>query len=180
MWYSEGTLEFVPFKLDKLLFSDTSYVCLNCFTETTMDCLSRIFVYLSISTVLLLAMSLSANAVDEPSSITYEDFGNAKNVCRSRRHHHTVKVDSECKVDITSRKCVGYCKSLTDFGLTPPYLSKHCSCCKVTKATYRIEEHECYQLDAKKKVYTGRKVMISVPYDLTCACQRCTRLVNSG
>ena len=158
------------------------YVCLFIiFTEATMGYLSRKYFYLSLSAMLLLSILLSANAEADPKAISYDDFEKASNVCRSRRHTHTVRVHSNCKVDVTSRKCAGYCRSYTDFALSPPYRSNHCSCCKANKQaiTYKVELHNCWQYDERRnKVYTNEKVKISVPYDLTCECLRCNRIAG--
>ena len=148
-----------------------------------MGYLSRKYVYLSLSAMLLLSILLSANAEADPKAISYEDFEKASNVCRSRKHSHIVRAHSGCRVDVTSRKCTGHCRSLTDFALSPPYLTKHCSCCKVTEGMtkYRVVTHRCWQYDENRdKAYTGEEVKISVPYDLKCECLRCTRIGDSG
>ena len=133
--------------------------------------------------MLLLSILLSANAEADAKALSYDDFEKASNECRSRRHTHTVRVHSKCRVDVTSRKCTGHCRSLTDFALSPPYLTKHCSCCKVTEGMtkYKIQLHECWQYDENRiKQKTGEKVKISVPFDLKCECLRCNRIGDSG
>lgn len=145
-----------------------------------MGYLSRKYFYLSLSAMLLLSILLSANAEADAKAISYDDFEKASNVCRSRKHTHIVRVHQNCKVEVTSRKCIGYCRSLTDFRLTVPYLTKHCSCCKAAKGdvSYRIEMHDCFNGPDKKK--TGERVKISIPYDLKCECLRCNRIAGSN
>lgn len=150
-----------------------------------MSYLPRIYIYLTIVAILLLTISLSASAQDSNAGAgsTYEQFKNIKEVCKSRRQKQIVRVHSKCKVEVQARKCSGFCRSLTDFLLEPPYLTRDCACCKpYGKVTYKVEEHKCFQLDkstAGVKKYTGDVVKIAVPHEMDCKCVRCSR-ISSG
>lgn len=99
---------------------------------------------------------------------------NVHNKCESRRHRHTVRVHSKCKVDVFSMKCVGYCASGADFlVLRAPYSAKYSSCCGINdphEISYQLKEFDCYKRQGGYKVKTGKKVKISIPIGMKCEC----------
>ena len=155
-----------------------------------MSNLPRIYFYLTIAVTLILAISLSASAQDSNrgsggtnsgASVTYEDFTKIKSKCSTRTvHRQIVKVHSKCHVIVNSKRCKGHCRSLTDFQLDPPYLTRDCACCKpFGDVTYKVEELDCQVITSEGQPQpTGEKVKISVPHDMNCQCVRCSRLIN--
>ena len=96
---------------------------------------------------------------------------NVHNKCKSIRYRRTVRVRSECKVDVLTMKCVGYCASGADLLiLKPPYLDKFSSCCHPREISYQIKEFDCYKRQGGYKVNTGEKVKISIPIGMKCEC----------
>ena len=167
---------------------------LNRFTDATMSCLPRI--YLSIVAILVLLAILSASAQGERVNSVYREendyFGNIDlpvAVCKSRLHHRAVRVHSKCKVDVSSRRCIGYCRTATDFKPAPfrrnesyLVLQQHCSCCKpIDVAKYKIGLFACYEWQGRDKVKTGEQVKISFPYEIKCGCSsqlKCRKFQN--
>lgn len=143
-----------------------------------MNHVSSLCFYVTITATLLLAISLSVTAKDSKTTIRKYEQLNTPEECKPARATHTVKVHSKCQVTVKSRKCRGYCRSITDFQLEPPYLTKQCSCCKsLDKVTYKVFEHNCFVIKNGKEQYTGEKVKIAVPHDMKCQCLRCSRIL---
>ena len=166
-------------------------MCLNRFTDATMSCLPR--VYLSIAAILLailLSASAQGEAMGEANSVypeAYDDYFEhiqQAAVCRSRRHHLTVRVHSKCRVDVLSRRCIGYCRSGNDLGLVAfgnmSYLVQvtQCSCCKPSQIVYKVESYACYELQGRNRVKTGEQVKIAVAHTMECACIKVQKCKN--
>ena len=154
-----------------------------------MSNLPRIYFHLTIAVTLILTISLSASAQapnkgsggNNGATVTYEDFRNINQKCSTRTvHRHSVKVHSKCQVFVSSKRCKGHCRSLTDFQLTPPFLTRDCACCKpFGEITYKVEELDCYVTTSQgTQITTGEKVKVAVPHDMNCQCVRCSRLIN--
>lgn len=152
-----------------------------------MSNLPRIYFHLTIAVTLILTISLSANAQASnrgsggnsgATEVTYEKFKNIKQKCFTRTvSHHPVRVHSKCLVFVSSKRCRGHCRSLTDFQLTPPFLKKDCACCKPHgDIIYRVEELKCH--DPSSSQETGEKVKVAVPHDMNCQCVRCSRIAG--
>lgn len=159
-----------------------------------MNHLPRLYFYLTIVGTLLLTILLSANAqesstdesnTDKRSAIaSYDHFKKIKQQCLTKTHWHTIKVHQKCRVTVNSTRCHGYCRSLTDFQLEPPYVTRECSCCRpIGKVTYEVQEHKCWDIQRSSKIlryYTGEKVKIALPVSMTCKCAKCSRVANKG
>ena len=98
---------------------------------------------------------------------------NVHNKCKSIRYRRTVRVRSECKVDVLTMKCVGYCASGGDYlVLWAPYSRGYSSCCRINprEISYQLKEFDCYKRQGGYKVKTGKKVKISIPIGMKCEC----------
>ena len=162
-----------------------------------MNCLSTNLTIVAILILLavLLVRGIGGGGVDfidnrhERSSHQYDTIRitDVHNKCKSRRHRHTVRVHSKCKVDVSSMKCVGYCTSGVDFtGIVEPKnsvlndeprlkLEYYSSCCKPRKVSYQQKKFDCYIYmrqgrDKVLKINTGEKVKISIPIRMKCDC----------
>ena len=140
-----------------------------------MSYLPRLYFYLTMIATILLAISLSDSNASPSAKATYEEFIKVEESCNLRDHPQTIRLGPKCRVTINSKRCIGYCRSLTDFELEQPYLTRECSCCKPNgTVTYIETELECYH----KKAFTGVKVKVDVPHDMDCQCERCTRILH--
>ena len=94
--------------------------------------------------------------------------------CGPKRVDLTIDIDATCRVTVDTKKCQGRCRSWTDIMLEPPYYIKHCSCCQAInkKSTHIVKVAKCHN-PQDPTVETGRKVSVSVPVDLKCACATC-------
>ena len=151
-----------------------------------MSNLPRTYLYLTIAVTLILTISLSASAQDSnkgsggnagTSAKTYKEFGDIQQRCHTRTVQRLpVTIKENCLVFVSSKRCRGYCKSLTNFQLEPPYLTRECACCKPHgEVTYKVKELECHGATGQK---TGEKVMVAVPHDMNCQCVKCNRIIN--
>ena len=138
-----------------------------------MSYLPRLYFYLTMIATILLAIAQSDS--NDISEATFEQFKRVNESCNLMKHRQTIRLGPRCRVTINSTRCVGYCRSLTDFELKQPYLTRECSCCKPNGAvTYKETELECYH----KKAPTGVKVKVDVPHHMKCQCERCTRILH--
>ena len=149
-----------------------------------MSHLPRIYIYLTITTTLLLAITLSTSAQGSNSvgNTPYDQFVHTNEQCHLRslrEENHRIRVHSDCYVDVQLKKCKGNCRSLTDFQLDPPYLTKDCACCKPSEVTHETKVFRCYRLNSRnEKKYLDEQVKIKVPQIKQCGCQKCGRTLS--
>ena len=162
------------------------------FIEATMKCLST---NLTIVAILILLAVLLVRGIRGGSGggsgvgvdfidnrFEYSSHGqydtiritNVHNKCQTRRHRYTVRVRSECKVDVLTTKCVGYCAGGSNFVFRLPYWVKYRSCCNPREMSYQVKEFDCYKIQGGYKVNTGKKVKISIPMGMKCECSSST------
>ena len=168
------------------------YVFLNHLTElTTMSNFPRIYFHLTIAVTLILTISLLASAQasnrgsggNNEDMPTYEDFKKIEQKCMMRHvRNHPVRVKPECQVFVNTVRCRGRCRSLTDFQLTPPFLTRDCACCRPRhdKVQYEVQELDCYETTSQgvSGQKTGERVKVAVPKHMDCQCIKCSKIIN--
>ena len=144
---------------------------------TTMSNLPRICFHLTMAATLILTISLPAQGSGNAS---YADFLATNERCSTRiAKQSRVRIRPNCEVEVSTKRCRGYCRSLTDFEINPPNLKRECACCQpFGEIDYMVKELECLELRNGVDHKTGEKVKVSVPEDVDCRCVRCKRTVN--
>ena len=160
------------------------------FIEATMNCLSTnltIVAILILLTILLVrgvrggGVDFIDNSYEGSSHDHYRcddiSISDVQPECKATRHRLIVRVHSQCKVDVFSLKCAGYCTSGVDIdsveskNSTILKMVKYYSCCKPRTISYQQKELYCYTFGyGWYKVLTGEKVKISFPVGMKCDC----------
>lgn len=96
------------------------------------------------------------------------DFLNVRTHCTPKMAQVKLNIHSSCpRMEATTRKCHGYCRSFTGMMLNPPYLSKNCTCCKPTTIEYKSLVISCQD---------GINRTMLVPNHVECSCRMCASL----
>ena len=148
-------------------------------SPTTMSNLPRLYFHLTIAATLILTISAqtsrgSGNGGATPS---YDDFLATNERCSTRiAHQNRVRIDNDCEVIVSTKRCKGFCRSLTDFEISPPNLKRECACCQpYGDVKFSVKELDCFKLINDQDQKTGKKVKVAVPEDVDCRCVKCKR-----